>query len=77
MVNRVYQIVSDVMGIPIEMINDEASPDSISSWDSMAHLNLILAIETEFNISLSPEEGLEMMSVKLIRLTLQGHGIDS
>jgi acyl carrier protein len=30
--------------------------DSHASWDSMAHINLILAIEQELRISFTPEE---------------------
>lgn len=30
--------------------------DTHEEWDSMAHLNLVLAVEQEFRITLTPEE---------------------
>jgi len=67
MEDRIFRVVSDVLGVPIEKVNDESSPDTIQAWDSLSHINLILALEAEFAISLSPEDVLEMLSVSLIR----------
>ena len=67
MEDRIFRVVSDVLGVPIEKVNDDSSPDTIQSWDSLSHINLILALEAEFTISLSPDDVLEMLSVSLIR----------
>ena len=32
------------------------SMDSYGGWDSIAHLNLILAVEQEFRFTMTPEE---------------------
>ena len=37
-------------------IEETVSQANCETWDSIHHLNLILAIETGFNISLEPEE---------------------
>ena len=50
---RIFRVVSDVLGVPIEKVNDESSPDTTQAWDSLSHINLILALEAEFAISLS------------------------
>lgn len=34
----------------------EFSKYQIDSWDSLGHINLIVAIEDEFNIQLTPDE---------------------
>ena len=70
MEDRIFRVVSDVLGVPIEKVNDESSPDTIQAWDSLSHINLILALEAEFAISLSPDDVLEMLSVGLIRTIL-------
>lgn len=54
------------MNVPIKLLNEESSPDNVESWDSLKHLNLILAIEQDFGITLSDEEIIEMMNVQLI-----------
>ena len=43
-----------------------SSPDTVDGWDSLQHLNLILALEEEFGISFSESQMIEMLSVGLI-----------
>jgi len=68
--DRIYRVVSDVMGVPVTDISDESSPDTIEAWESLSHINLVLALESEFGISLAPEDVLEMLSVGLIKTIL-------
>lgn len=37
-------------------IDESVSQSNCEAWDSIKHLNLIIAIEGEFGISLEPEE---------------------
>lgn len=46
-----------------DKISAESSPQSIESWDSMQHLNLVLAIEERFGLQFEPEEIEEMKNV--------------
>ena len=71
----IKQIISKVFDVPEDQINDDSSPDSIPKWDSLGHINLVHSLEAEFGISLLPEEAMEMLSVKLIRLILEERGI--
>jgi|APSaa5957512535_1039671.scaffolds.fasta_scaffold00497_4 acyl carrier protein len=66
-----YEIISKILDIPIDNINDDSSPDTIEAWDSLTHLNLIMAIEFEFKIKLSPEDSMDMLSVRLIKIILE------
>ena len=60
---QVQAIASDIFGVPVGKITAESSPETIESWDSMQHLNLVLAVEEKFGVQLSPEEIEEMKSV--------------
>jgi len=75
--DRILKIVSQVMDIPQEQLNEDSSPDTVENWDSLKHMNLILALEEEFNIIFSDEEIVEMLSVKIIVETLKEKGITS
>jgi acyl carrier protein len=66
MKDKLFRIISNVMNVPMELINEESSPDNVENWDSLKHLNLILAIEQEFGVIFSDEEIIEMMNVQLI-----------
>lgn len=64
-------VVAQVMGVPEESIHGDSSPDTISSWDSLAHMNLVLALEQSFDVTFSEEHIAEMMSIEIIIATLK------
>ena len=54
--SRVKQVAADVFGTSADLITAESSPQTIDTWDSVQHLNLILALEQELNVRIDPEE---------------------
>ncbi len=66
--SQIIKVMSAVFEVPIESITETSSVDSIESWDSVKHLNLILALEEEFNISIPDEEVGNLMNYKLIEM---------
>jgi acyl carrier protein len=64
--NRVQRILADLFHIPAEQITLISSPELIENWDSLNHLNLVLAIEQEFGVQLMPEEIDQLLSVEHI-----------
>ena len=42
----------------------QSSPETIPTWDSLQHLNLVLALEQEFRIQFTPEEIELILSVE-------------
>ena len=53
---RVKQVAADVFGTSPDQITAESSPETIDSWDSVQHLNLVLALEQELGVRIDPEE---------------------
>ncbi len=68
---RILKVMSLVFEVPFEKLNEDSSSDTIESWDSLKHLNLILALEEEFNIIIPDVEVGNMMNYNLIKLVLQ------
>ena len=66
--NKILEVMSFVFEVPVSDLNEESSQDTIESWDSVKHLNLIVALEEEFGIEIPIEEVGNMISFKLIRL---------
>ena len=62
----VFKILSQIMNVPIDQLNDNSSPETIANWDSLKHMNLILALEEKFAVAFSDEEIIGMLSVKSI-----------
>lgn len=63
---RVKEVIADVFGMDAADIGPETSPDTIESWDSLQHLTLILAIEEEFEIQMTDEETVSLVTLPLI-----------
>jgi len=75
--DKLYKVIAYTFGLPVESITDEHSPNQIKNWDSLSHINLMLALEAEFSITLSPDEAAEMLSVGLIRKVLRDKRVAS
>ncbi len=54
--DQIRSIASDILGTPAGQITADSSPETIENWDSMQHLNLVLAIEEKFGLQLEPED---------------------
>lgn len=63
---KVFEIIAQVMNIPIESIKADSSPETIENWDSLKHMSLILTLEEEFGIQFNDEEIVEMLTVTMI-----------
>jgi acyl carrier protein len=63
---KIVNAMSLVFEIPDGEINENSSTDTIENWDSLRHLNLVLALEEEFGISLPDEEVGNMVNFKII-----------
>lgn len=55
-----------MFGEDIAVITAETSPKTLESWDSLQHLNLVLALEESFGVQISPEEADSMTSIGAI-----------
>lgn len=66
MEHRVKQIMAEIIGIDMDSINDQTSPDTVPEWDSLKHMQLIVALEEEFSIEILDEYIDEMMNLDRI-----------
>ena len=72
---KLKRVLANIFNINIDEIDDATSVDSVPQWDSLKHLNLVLALEHEFNITLSTEQTVEILNYSLIKAVLGEHGI--
>jgi len=75
MSDRVIKVFAEVLKLPTEGLSDTTSPDNTSEWDSLAAMNLVLAIEDEFDIKLSTREIVSMRSIAIVKKVLKDKGI--
>lgn len=70
-VDTLKQVMATMLSIDPAEINAESSMDTIASWDSLRHMNLVLALEEEFGVQIPDEEAANITSYKLIQLVLR------
>jgi acyl carrier protein len=68
LLNEVHQITADVLRKNVDDVPVSATRDLVPSWDSLAHVNVVIAIEQRFDLQFLPEEMVEMLSVELIAM---------
>ena len=64
--DRTKKVMSAVFEISTGEINDKSSSDNIISWDSIKHMNLVIALEEEFDIQFNDSEIVELQNLSLI-----------
>jgi acyl carrier protein len=51
---RIKQVIKETLNL--KNVPDNISQKKYTEWDSMHHLQLVVALETEFDISFEPED---------------------
>lgn len=64
------QILATVLKIPVGNIDGDTNMDTVESWDSLNHMNLILALEDTFKVSIPDDEATNITSYSLIKLVV-------
>ncbi|HIJ11393.1 TPA: acyl carrier protein [Candidatus Woesearchaeota archaeon] len=62
---KINQIVCDVFHIT--EIAEKDNPDTIATWDSISHLQLITDLEKGFNIHFSVDDITKMQTIGMIK----------
>lgn len=65
------QVMATMLNVDVASIGPDASMDTIANWDSLRHMNLVLALEDEFKVSIPDEDAGNITSYKLIKLVLE------
>ena len=65
------QVMAAMLKLDVSAINIESSMDNLQNWDSLRHMNLVLALEEEFKVTIPDEDAGNITSYKLIKLVLE------
>lgn len=68
-------IVGTILGVPEDQVTDDLSPETVDTWDSLNHINLISALEQEFGVTLATDDLAESMSMQRLKELLAEHGV--
>ena len=74
MEEKVLEILKDLF--ELDTVDETCSQETCEKWDSMGQLNLVVELESEFDVTLEPEEIGEMKSFKDILKLLKDKGVE-
>lgn len=69
------EIFADVLNIPSTDITDQLSPNTLKTWNSMAHMKLVMAIEEAYDIVFTVDDVKSVKSFADARQVLLQKGI--
>ncbi len=69
--NKTQAVMAKVLQTSEREISVDASRKNMSAWDSLAHMNLMLALEDEFGVEFSDQEIADCDSLQLLLDILQ------
>jgi len=63
MENKVLEIVSEILKVNISTISSKTSMENMAKWDSLKQMQIIIAIEEEFDVKISDDDLVEANSI--------------
>ncbi len=74
---QLQSVIASTLKIPPVNITETSTKDDFSgSWDSLGHVNLMMALEQTFGIYLDVEDFAKLVSVSSILQYLKDQGIE-
>ncbi len=64
--DRIKKVMSQTFTVPVEEIQDEATMEHFAKWTSLGHLELMLAIEMEFGVSIPTHLMVDLVSMEAL-----------
>ena len=58
-----YEVIAEAFSISMNQVHSELSYQSITQWDSMGHIKLMLALEKNFDVKIDQDKVLDLTSV--------------
>ena len=71
---KLRKIVADALQLPLEAVPADANSDTLDAWDSLRHLDIVMAIESATGVSFSTAEIVELTSLESIEAALARRG---
>ncbi|KAB2325486.1 acyl carrier protein [Betaproteobacteria bacterium SCN1] len=66
--------IAEVFALPESAVTDSLALNDIPTWDSLAHMMLIVRLEETYQVQFSGDEIADLRAIGDIRNTLRAHG---
>jgi acyl carrier protein len=69
-------VIAETLNVPGDSIGETTTAEELTAWDSLGHVNLMIALEQTFDIQLDVEVFPTLNSVPAILDQLRAQGVE-
>ena len=67
---KLWETINDVFGLKLTSPDTSLSQENLDAWNSLGHLNLIMALEENFEVYFSAEDVMSMQNYEVLHQKL-------
>ena len=68
---KLKSVVGSMLDLDPAAIGEDTSTDTVAQWDSVKHMNLVIALEGAFDITIPDEDVANLTSYPIIRAVVE------
>ena len=68
---RLREVVAAMLELDVADVDDDTSTDTVLIWDSVRHMNLVIALEQAFDITIPDDDVATMTSYPIVRAVVE------
>ena len=72
--DKVSRIVATLLRLPLADLDREARLGRPARWDSLAQLDILAACEEEFNLTIEPDQAVDLITLAALIGYIEQHG---
>lgn len=72
---KLTTLIARVLNVDENILNDNSSPETISEWDSLNGILLVIELEKNFNVKFTMDEVVAVQKVSDIKDALRKHNV--
>jgi acyl carrier protein len=70
-----FELFATGLGVSVDRLSEDTSPDNTPEWDSLTAMSLVTLIEDNFDVRLSTRDIMKMRTIGLARSVLRAKGV--
>jgi acyl carrier protein len=74
LIERVQSLLAEALQLPPEQVHPELAFGDLPQWDSMGHMEVMMALELEFGVEINAETIAALTSIPAICSHIQENG---
>jgi acyl carrier protein len=69
------EVVAGVLEVEPDELTDDAGPDTLGSWTSLRHVQLLVSLQEAYGLSFSYQEMKDVTTIGALRKALRDKGV--